>query len=390
MSTAIIRIFSLASVSLLAIAPRALAMDTPGNGIESDELFLSEAPMSLAALSEARGGFSHGGMDFDISINIGPIEWGSNGSDRMFGDDGLFRGQLLKPRRPATSVGNNAPQRLANASPEIPVQIATPAGVDATPSATPQLTQTNQPQAGGGTTLTIAPAPSAPPASAPAAITSPQAVQTPSLALTTTPAQPASDVNTASNSLDMPAVDLVIQPTPAPADSAGQNNGSTQYGLTTTAPASNSSASTENKQYAGIDSSPATTQNSVNTTQSPTPQPTNLPSDQQVGIQPPSSTSPPYTTNNVAQSDNSDTAAQGNAPVQQADTSMQFGIRPAEAANDANANIQFDNALDGMRFRQSIDINVVVHNFDAQMNVLRASNIASTVRLNHAIFSGLR
>ncbi|NOX93584.1 MAG: hypothetical protein GXP04_00380 [Alphaproteobacteria bacterium] len=129
----------------------AVAMD------QSDFLAISEAPLGMSELSEARGGFKFGGFDFNFAVKLSPIVmtsidnplpdgvFGANGApatgkDGIFGEDGVFGpggvfGQNGSPPSSKDEVfgaGNNpgnAQSAPAQVSTQISAQVSAPAQV---------------------------------------------------------------------------------------------------------------------------------------------------------------------------------------------------------------------------------------------------------------------
>jgi len=125
----------------------AVAMD------QSDFLAISEAPLGMSELSEARGGFKFGGFDFNFAVKLSPIVmtsidnplpdgvFGANGApatgkDGIFGEDGVFGpGGVFGQNGPSPSskdevfgAGNN-PGNAQSAPAQVSTQISAPAQV---------------------------------------------------------------------------------------------------------------------------------------------------------------------------------------------------------------------------------------------------------------------
>lgn len=217
--------FIVKSISLLgAVSLATLGSAAAGDlGAAQEDLFaggildLEEAPMSAAQLGEARGGFRFGGMNFNISVDIAPLQIAPLFPNGVFGDsggplpNGVFNDggngnsssnnannqpdnvpspasssaqQPSAPSAPAPSaaVTPTAPEGSAAA----PVQTAAPAAPAATPPAAPAAPATNPSASAPPST----PAPSDAGASAPVTV-----VDNSGIAVGGTPSTPAIDVS---------------------------------------------------------------------------------------------------------------------------------------------------------------------------------------------------
>ena len=152
-----------------------------------DELFLSETPLNADELSEARGGFSVGGLKFDISVDIAPISVNPIPEGGLFGEGGVFNGNSPIPEGGLFGDGGvfNGGSPIKTVSAEAP------------PTPAPAPIETQAPQAAPSApaqTTAPAPAPAAAPAETPTVVFASSGgapVSSQPAATTAAPAQPA-------------------------------------------------------------------------------------------------------------------------------------------------------------------------------------------------------
>jgi hypothetical protein len=118
-----VRTISLAGIAGVASANGAFAQSWDDL---NDELNLSEAPLSLEELQDARGGFTIGGLEFDISVSVTPIA--VTPISNLLGDDGVFGdGGVLGQGGPLNSSGaqgetNNSAGVIPSSNASAPTQ----------------------------------------------------------------------------------------------------------------------------------------------------------------------------------------------------------------------------------------------------------------------------
>lgn len=386
MTTALIRTISLAGASTLATAPCAYAQADPEIA-PGDELFIEETPLSADALSEARGGFKVGGLEFDITVDLGPITGSPIPEGGLFGDDGVFDGEGPIPDDgvfgkggvfgDGGSPGDNAAPQSQNAP-----GVNQSAGSEAQPAGPPSGSMTAQ-----------------------SAVSSPAAAAGNNNAASSSSPSGGETAEAPANNNAPAAAPLANNDASASSSSGGGSSPSNTAaaGTETGASANNSggsvktaSADTASKDTAGSTSAGnisggnaqvAGGKSDGGSTNSGAGGSSNNEGSMQAQAQHKQDSSPdPDLANTTANADGT--------PADKAEASMSFSLKQLEGADSAKAantimRLVLNNTKDRMRFEQETNINVAVPNFDVHMGLVRVSNISTQFKLNHTFLGAL-
>ncbi|MAW80384.1 MAG: hypothetical protein CMI63_09105 [Parvularcula sp.] len=378
----------MSAASLISIS--AATASEPDDLISGGGLLeLEEAPMTSSELGEARGGFSIGGLTFDISVNVLPPDFNPlpNG---VFGDRGDPFGGKGVFGNGGSSGGANAPKNVNNA----------PQGQQNTPSAPPPQQQAAQ--------TPSSPAPSQ-------TASQQQTVQTPP-ATTSSPS-----VQADTPQPQTPSV-LDVQPKTQPSPNAGGSPTPPAQTVDTTQLASDTGGSSAPKTdhtsqpadvldtsqgggASGLASSGATNgaqTGQQNTTASPTSSPTVVASNGAVGS----------TSSNNAQQGQNQTPTTPSTPKTATSTDSSPGVKTKQTASPSYqmavalkelkeepevvqrrgpngvTNI-INNSLNNMQITQRVNMDVTVQNYDFVMSMRRVSNITSQTVTQSLLLPGL-
>lgn len=384
MTTALIRTISLAGVSTLATAPCAYAQTDPEIA-SGDELFIEETPLSADALSEARGGFKVGGLEFDITVDLGPITGSPIPEGGLFGDDGVFDGEGPIPDDgvfgkggvfgDGGSPGDNAAPQSQNA-----------------PGAN---------QSAGSEALPAGP-PSGP-MKAQSAVSSPAAAAGNNNAASSPSGGEASGTpanNNAPAAASLADNDASASSSPgggsSPSNTAGAGAGTGASANNSGGSVKTASADTASKDTAGSTSAgnisggnaqvAGGSKSDGGSTNSGAGGSSNNEGSMQAQAQHKQDSSPDPDLANTANADGT--------PADKAEASMSFSLKQLEGADSAKAantimRLVLNNTKDRMRFEQETNINVAVPNFDVHMGLVRVSNISAQFKLNHTFLGAL-